>query len=78
MDHVLVGLAVAAGLVVFVYVSPTKPCRCSGHCGRCKGTGRRFRIGAPLARRAATRTYRELRQVAIRWYLQARSSRGAR
>lgn len=56
MDHVLVVLALAAAWVAFVYVSPDKACRkCAdtrGPCGKCRGTGRRFRVGAPLVRRA--------------------------
>jgi uncharacterized protein (UPF0179 family) len=56
MDHVLVVLGLAVALVVFVYVSPTKACRkCAGQrgpCGKCRGTGRRFRVGARLVRRA--------------------------
>ena len=56
MDHVLAVLGLAAALVVFVYVSPTKACRkCAGSrgpCGKCRGTGRRFRFGARLVRKA--------------------------
>ncbi len=50
MDHVLVILGLAAAWVVFVYASPDKPCRkCAGTlgpCGKCRGTGRRYRVGA--------------------------------
>lgn len=56
MNHVLMGLGVAAAWVVFVYAVPTKACRkCAGTrgpCGKCRGTGRRFRVGAPMVRRA--------------------------
>jgi hypothetical protein len=56
MDHVLVILALAAFWVLFVCLSPTRECRsCGRHrgpCPRCKGTGRRFRLGARLAGKA--------------------------
>jgi hypothetical protein len=59
--QVLIVLAVIAGLIVFVLVSPTKPCRCAGQCGRCQGTGRRFRIGARLVRRAIVQAHTQAR-----------------
>lgn len=66
MGHVLVILGLAAAWVVFVYVSPTRACRsCARHrgpCPRCRGTGRRFRVGAGLVRRATVHLYREVRQ----------------
>lgn len=56
MDHVLAVLALAVAWVVFVYVRPTKACRkCAGKrgpCPKCRGTGRRFRVGASMVRRA--------------------------
>lgn len=52
---ILLGVIFAYGL--FTLVSPTKACgACQRHrgrpCPRCKGTGRRFRIGARAVRRA--------------------------
>jgi hypothetical protein len=55
MDHVLVILGLAAAWVAFVYARPTKACRkcvgTRGPCGKCRGTGRRFRVGARLVRK---------------------------
>lgn len=66
MIHVLMVLGAAAALVVFVYVSPTKACRkCAGTrgpCGKCRGTGRRFRIGARLVGRALLALRREWKE----------------
>jgi len=65
MDHVLVILGLAALWALFVYLSPTRACRsCArsrGPCSRCKGTGRRFRIGARLVRRGVLKAYQEAR-----------------
>jgi hypothetical protein len=56
MYHVLMVLALAAAWVVLVLASPTKACgKCAGTrgpCGKCQGTGRRFRVGARLVRKA--------------------------
>lgn len=64
MDHVLAILGLAALWALFVYLSPTKTCRsCArsrGPCPRCKGTGRRFRLGARLVRRGALKAYQEV------------------
>ena len=63
MIHFLIALAVAAGLILFVLVSPTKPCRSragqSGPCPRCRGTGRRFRFGARLVRRVIAQAHKQ-------------------
>lgn len=63
MDHVLMVVALAAAWVVFVYARPTKACRkCAGTrgpCGKCRGTGRRFRTGARLVRKALLALRRE-------------------
>jgi hypothetical protein len=56
MDHVLMVIALAAAWVVFVLAVPMKACgKCAGSrgpCPRCKGTGRRFRLGARYVRKA--------------------------
>lgn len=65
MGHVLAILGLAALWVLFVYLSPTKACRsCTrfrGPCPRCKGTGRRLRLGARLVRRGVLKAYKEAR-----------------
>jgi DnaJ-class molecular chaperone len=60
VTQVLIVLAFLFGYAVFVLVKPEKDCRkCSGWgqgtrrrrtsaCGRCKGTGKQFRLGARL------------------------------
>ena len=71
MDHVLIALAVLAGWALFVYVRPTKACgSCAGRegpCPRCRGTGRRFRVGARLVRRGAVMLYLAAREHAWPW-----------
>jgi len=66
MDHVMVILGLVAAWAVFVYVRPTKPCRkCAatrGPCGRCRGTGRRLRLGARLVRKALLALRREWKE----------------
>jgi hypothetical protein len=52
VDHVLVVLALVVIWGLFLLVFPTKACRCAGRCPRCKGTGRRFRLGARHMRKA--------------------------
>ena len=63
MVHFLIALAIVAGLILFVLVSPAKPCRsCAGHsgpCPRCGGTGRRFRTGARLVRRVIVQAHKQ-------------------
>lgn len=61
---IVLGLVAAYGL--FTLVSPTKACgacqRYRGRpCPRCKGTGRRFRIGARLVHRGAVKARRQAR-----------------
>jgi hypothetical protein len=62
MDHVLVILGLAATYAVFLLISPTMACgscaRHRGPCPRCKGTGRRFRLGARLVHRGAVQARR--------------------
>jgi hypothetical protein len=62
VDQVLAILGLAALYALFVLVSPTKACsscaRHRGPCPRCKGTGRRFRLGARLVHRGAVRAYK--------------------
>ena len=62
MGQVLAILALVAIWAVFVYCSPTKRCRCAGRCGRCKGTGRRFRLGARLVCRGIVKGRDEARR----------------
>jgi hypothetical protein len=52
VDHVLVIFLLAGGWVTFVLAFPTKRCNCAGHCPRCRGTGKRFRVGARHVRKA--------------------------
>ena len=57
MTQFLIVLGLLAAYGLFTIVSPTKACgacqRYRGRpCPRCKGTGRRFRIGARGVRRA--------------------------
>ena len=69
MDHVLVILGLAVLYTLFVLISPDKPCtsctRRRSPCPRCKGTGRRFRLGARLVHRGAARAHKRRR--AGRW-----------
>jgi hypothetical protein len=61
----IIALAAVAVYALFVLASPTTGCRrCRGYgtkgrrrrpCGRCGGTGIRFRPGAPLLYRAISR-----------------------
>lgn len=64
MIHVLIVIGLAAGYAVFLLARPDKPCRsCRGWgakggrrrsaCPRCRGTGRRFRLGARLVHSGA-------------------------
>lgn len=64
MDHVLVALALVAVYVLFLLVFPTKRCSCGSRCGRCKGTGRRFRLGARLVHRGSVKAQKQARE---RW-----------
>jgi hypothetical protein len=64
MDHVLAVLVIAAVLAVFLLVSPTRRCNCGGRCSRCKGTGRRFRLGARLVYRGSVKAQKQARR---RW-----------
>ncbi|HZR53621.1 MAG TPA: hypothetical protein VFB06_29455 [Streptosporangiaceae bacterium] len=64
MDHVLIVLVLVTAYGLFVLVFPDRPCRCAGRCRRCKGTGRRFRLGARLVHRGVVKGYREARR---RW-----------
>ena len=65
MEHVVIGLAAAAVWAAFVFVSPTRACgacaRYRGPCPRCKGTGRRWRLGARLVHRGAVKALRRRR-----------------
>jgi hypothetical protein len=62
MDHVLAILAIVAVLAVFLLISPTRRCNCGSRCSRCKGTGRRFRLGARLVHRGAVKAHKEARR----------------
>ena len=74
MDQVLAILALAAIWALFVYLSPTTACRCAGLCRRCKGTGRRFRLGARLVRRSAVKAHKEARRGGLKLLRQAVTS----
>lgn len=69
MSHVLMALVLAAAYALFLLVHPQKPCRrCRGwgaqgrrrkSCGRCGGTGYRFRLGARLVHRGKALAIRQ-------------------
>jgi hypothetical protein len=61
MDHVLAVLVVVAVLALFLLASPTRRCGCSGRCSRCKGTGRRLRLGARLVYRGSVKAQKQAR-----------------
>jgi DnaJ-class molecular chaperone len=71
MTQVLIALVLIAGWAVFLLIRPTKACRrCAGwgargrrrsYCAHCRGTGRRFRLGARLVHRGAAEAYRYVR-----------------
>jgi hypothetical protein len=66
MDQVLAVLALAAAYALLVLVCPTKACGCAGRCHRCKGTGRRFRLGARLVHHGAVKAHKEARRRGVR------------
>ena len=74
LAHLLVVLLILAGYLAFALVKPDKACRrCGGWCQkakrrrnkacpRCKGTGRHFRLGAPLVHRGKSMAIRYARE----------------
>jgi hypothetical protein len=64
MDQVLAVLVIVAIWALVLLASPTTRCGCAGRCRRCKGTGRRFRLGAQIFYRGAEKGHKEARR---RW-----------
>ena len=74
MIQILIVLAFAAGYVAFTLVKPEKNCgKCNGWgqrtgrrrrkaCPRCRGTGKHFRLGAPLVHRGKSLVIRYARE----------------
>jgi hypothetical protein len=66
MEHVLVILVIIVVYGLFVLASPTRACgsciKHRGPCPRCKGTRRRFRLGARLVHRGAVRARKQARR----------------
>lgn len=74
MTQILIVLVLGLGWVVFVLAVPDRACRrCGGWgnkprrrrnraCPKCMGTGRHFRLGAPLVYRGKSLVIRHLRE----------------
>lgn len=77
MIHILEGVAVLTGYVVFLFIRPQANCwwcrgwgvkgRRKSSCRWCSGTGTRFRLGARLVHRGAAVALRRAAALYLEW-----------